>query len=569
MLRYETNTAFHHSLWDRYEYLGLMKKDSWLEDRDFRHRQEHHYSLPQESFYALLGRPVRPQTPTPNATLELWGKVINRSWFTGLQKTFRTGLPGQLVTVRKLTLVIESGLQDEENPLQMLGQGEDEDQENSPEETDDETEDQDDENSGEDESEDDGESDSDDGDGDENDSDQGENDESDEDDDGEENSDSEDGGAESGDDPDAEFSDGSDGSEQEKEMAGVDLDPNPGPQGKSFSLQAIEGQGQRGVETVQAEAEILEAALGYAAGIGGVKETLDLAQEIAATFDVRRISKFLGFVKNAVKAVHRNGDATSGNLTGYRHVEWATQIHPADMIGIAQQDMRALAKVSEGTLRARKYESKKPMGRGPVILLRDESSSMMLNPQTGNNEYSIWMRQGLSPEKIRDTNLGISRELEFSLAVAFNGEKRDFISIAWDDSETRQCTYGEDNVKHHLSQFLAGGTAIHHALEKALDLADEYVKGADILVLTDGEISRELFNEDQQKKVDQFKENGGRMWVIFIGQPVKEARLKDLKDNVPWADATIHIDQINESTALEEMLTAANRREIVGGRKRL
>ena len=252
---------------------------------------------------------------------------------------------------------------------------------------------------------------------------------------------------------------------------------------------------------------------------------------------------FLGSVwERAAKA---QGVSATGEMTKYKHTVWDEKLHPVDMAGIVNKDSRTLARMAEGNLRSRQYSDITPMGRGPLIIMRDESGSM-------------------AGEKHKR-----SLELEISLAVAFNEQDREFVSIPWNDGKSRIYVYGstvnDRSFEKHIDSFYSGGTTIIHALQKATVFAKEYQKSSDILVLTDGEIGER--EEDIKEACKEFKENGGRIWLCFGG--VNRYYIKESNHKI-WADGIISIDQINESDALFQMIQQSNTEdENESGRVRL
>ena len=112
-----------------------------------------------------------------------------------------------------------------------------------------------------------------------------------------------------------------------------------------------------------------------------------------------------------------------------------------------------LQALADNSLTRRRFDADKPSGRGPVVLLRDESSSM--GPECD------WVRHRSA------------LAFEMSLTEAFNREGRDLVSVAWSSKGTRVHVYGEPGLEEHLSSFLGGGTRIEEPLRRAVEIADD------------------------------------------------------------------------------------------------
>jgi hypothetical protein len=544
----EKNTAFVHTLWDRFEFVTLLSTSRRLTDLDYRQRATYAYSPVQDAFYALLGCAPIPNLGNPTVTL--WETLRQAAWFRQLQALFRQGTAGRRVATRTLAdiyalNIVPTGnkpatLSKEERKqrqtiqelLQQLAQAappQEPQQEEIQEESDEAPTNQE--------------------------------------------------GAPS-DARDSETSqEESNGQGQGQSTAQADASAGGQPRqnttaptatqtgaalgsagsltGTSRTLEYQDvgpnqeyqvllanffpGKGPEKIEHAQQELNVLMTLAPYM-GAKTQDEALAWADQLAFHLDVKAISKFLGFAKRAVRGAHRLTDATGGELTHYKPVVWAERLHPVDLAGLAQGDPRTQVRMAEGTLRERRFEDRKAKGRGPVIVLRDETGSMSFSYADG---------RGQSNQQ--------ARALEIALAHAFNQEKRDLVSIAWGDSRTRVCTYGIDDVQHHLSTFLNGAnTYIHPALQLGIDKAAEYVEGADILVITDG-IIEDTQSHHVRELARRFHATNGRIWAVFVGDRAKQTITAD---TAPWADGVIHIDQIADEAALAKLITDMNRRII-------
>ena len=287
-----------------------------------------------------------------------------------------------------------------------------------------------------------------------------------------------------------------------------------------------------------------------APGMGGdtKADVLEEALALASRIDLGTFKDLLGFAAKVVKGASRKAASPRGEMIGYESTSWSDKVITTDMIGVAQGNLEALTRLAEGQLTARSFESDLPMGKGPIVMLRDETGSM---------KYGHSHAPALS--------------LEVALANAFNSDGRDLVTIAWggkrhtSGSETRRFTWGDPGLDRHLRAFLdSGSTKLYEALIEALDVAAEYVPGSDILIQTDGMIqdidrlkgilidgdSGHDFG-DLRSKVERFRDEGGRIWVIVLGEHVD---LTDWEEKLPIADGAVHIDSVTAGEGLEEII---------------
>lgn len=284
---------------------------------------------------------------------------------------------------------------------------------------------------------------------------------------------------------------------------------------------------------------------------GRPADKLEVATQLAQaqTLDVKALAHMLGWATKVVSGASRKGRAASGEFTGYRLNHWSDRVRPDEMLGVADGNLGDMAKLAEGSLTNREYAQRKPLGKGPVILLRDESSSMTEQP----------------------AQLQPSRSFEVALAHAFNQDHRDLISIAWSTRGIRTHTYGEAGLTQHLRAFLSGTTRIDAALTKALGMAQSYVAGADILIVTDGQLHSNPaetpaeFTARMTKQLAQFRERGGRVWMVVLGQIDDNS----LRQTSGWTDGWVRIDRLGTGHELTDLLTSVATRPVGSGSRQL
>jgi len=263
---------------------------------------------------------------------------------------------------------------------------------------------------------------------------------------------------------------------------------------------------------------------------------LDEVMTLAGRLDIKSFSDLLGFSSRIVKGVSRETRGGTDEMTGYGRSGWGSGVVPTDMLAVAEGEPQALIRLAEEQLTKRAYRSHRNMGKGPVVLLRDESQSMAQHSTNG------------SPIKHR-----VALSFEVALADTFNRDGRDLVTIAWGTLETRQHVWGDPayNLKDHLTSFMAaGGTRIWRSLVQALDVCDKYVDGADILIVTDGALSDgKKVNEDEwlQERLVAFRSAGGRVWAVVVGcpPPIKA----QWQSWMPFVDGVASVDELKSGSA--------------------
>lgn len=256
-------------------------------------------------------------------------------------------------------------------------------------------------------------------------------------------------------------------------------------------------------------------------------DRIKLAGKLSRNLNLEKLSKILGWAMPMAAAPDRDHwQSMVGKLAGYKLGEISPQMSSADRIGLQMGNVDTVKRAAEGALNIRKFERSEDLGKGPVIFLRDESSS------TRNGAATIE----------RDI-----RTLEMGLASIFRKQARDLICLRWSagidghkpwrtNAETIRYTHGDSGLVEHMSASLNGMTSLARPLADALAVADEYVDGADIVVATDSLIGPEI-NKMAPALLEDFRKRGGRVWVIVVGEKRKQ-------EDLAWADAVVSMNDL-------------------------
>ena len=305
------------------------------------------------------------------------------------------------------------------------------------------------------------------------------------------------------------------------------------------------------VQNSVAQAKAAQMVMGYLEG-KNKGELLGQAMSVLSKMDIRAFANLLGFIRRSVRGAIRETQGATGEMVGYGVNGWSDAVTPLDQLLVAQGDIQAFMRLAEQQLTTRRFIQERPMGKGPCVLLRDETGSMADNRGDGGK---------LAPGSSHSKALAF----EVVLADTFNNDGRDLYTIAWGGSCQRHFLWGDDKIVHsqslyyedthtssgglaeHLGSFINGQyTKIYKPLEAAIDFVDEYVPGADILILTDGYLHSEIFGAQLERKLKAFRDVGGELWVVLVGENLNAERWKK---SLPFVSDVITVDDISSGNA--------------------
>lgn len=277
---------------------------------------------------------------------------------------------------------------------------------------------------------------------------------------------------------------------------------------------------------------------------GKPNERLDAAISLFHVVDAKYYARLLGWADRIVCGETHRIRASGGDLTGYSLDAWSDNVLPEEMLAVAEGQLPALAAVAESSLTVTTHEREDPAGRGPVVVLRDESGSM-------------WVGQREKLDGNATSTNGNHRDalsFEVSLAAVFNKQNRDLISIRWGTETRPPYVYGEPGLNKHLRSFLNSGTDLVSCIQAGIDAAHKYAKAADLLVITDARLGTEVgdaaeFSAKMRKLTQEFRAYGGRVWVLVVGTYSGAGAFLD-----GWVDGWTSLEKIETSDGLADIL---------------
>lgn len=218
---------------------------------------------------------------------------------------------------------------------------------------------------------------------------------------------------------------------------------------------------------------------GFALAAGGDPQNIDTTMAQAAMKamqgnpELKQLAEMLGWAKRAARAEWRKSPRGRQKLTGYKVKELAPQdMAPQEWHAMLSDDeTQALdwqRRAVDGGVIHRDFEGDEKLGRGELVIVRDESGSMTGGPHA------------------------LAVALEWALLETARRDNRDFYSVpfsgwgqkhVWAAPKPGQAD--PQGLLEHLGHFYGGGTDIYPALVMALDLINYKGLRADVLVITD------------------------------------------------------------------------------------
>jgi uncharacterized protein with von Willebrand factor type A (vWA) domain len=238
-------------------------------------------------------------------------------------------------------------------------------------------------------------------------------------------------------------------------------------------------------------------------------DTVESVERINRRIPIGLLAKYLGFAERMVSASKKREKADSGRLDSYKPGYLDQSTVSQDILALARGELDAMSRSADGALINKRYSDKQDLGLGNVILLRDESGSMIERMRDGNTRHQHAVA------------------LEASLAVELAKKKRKMITYRWSTGhENPRFVWGEGDSAAHLLKFQSGRSTV---IQPAMSLAvEETLPDSDIVVITDGKLGSQ--NVDVPE--------GTRVWVIIIGGGGDT--------NIAWADHTVGFGEMGD-----------------------
>ena len=227
--------------------------------------------------------------------------------------------------------------------------------------------------------------------------------------------------------------------------------------------------------------------------------------------NLKRLADLLGWARQMVRGEWRKSPRGKTELVGYA----IHSLQPEHMAGFEYAALLSgndtlhldwLRRAVDGGIRHRQYAGQEQQGRGPLVLVRDESGSMSGDPHA------------------------MAVALEWALLDICRRELRDFYVIPFSGTDQFHVWQAPpagqpdpQGLLDHLSHFYNRGTEPYGPLSKALELIEAGDLRADVLIITD-----DAFDEPSSEFLGHLKtvkqQHPLRIVAVVIGADGEQAQ---------------------------------------------
>jgi len=292
-------------------------------------------------------------------------------------------------------------------------------------------------------------------------------------------------------------------------------------------------------DAAQAAAEAAEGMEGLAPGLGGAPAQhaqhddgrIKLAERVSSDARLRRVMKLAGRLRRLASDGRKVRDELGADtLVGTTIGGDLPRALPTELGLLRHARLRRvqLAKLADRRLQQYHVVGNIPKGRGPIIVLLDESGSM-------EGDRNLWAAA------VALACIGTAaRERRACTVIGFNGSVRYIVRLdthgkAWrhDTSNVANATAMgacADLALHVASSRPDGGTQFAPPLQAALDLEDGVTRErADLVLVTDGHAEAPV---DILQRLQQAKHDGLRVFGLTVGGGSLGAAVRKIADHI-------------------------------------
>ena len=194
---------------------------------------------------------------------------------------------------------------------------------------------------------------------------------------------------------------------------------------------------------------------------------------------------FLDFVGRSIDIANEFTDDTMVGEDTVSGVTYGSDVGSAMSHELAMPDMMFAAKAAEGSLTQYDRTSSSTKGRGPIILVVDQSGSMdgggCYNEEPGEPVAHI-------------SSAGMAQAMSLACLRVAAAQKRPFACVQFSHvAETTLCLDDASKATARdylnvLTRWVDGGTSVASGISEAMSLIEAYgYEGADILLFSDGD----------------------------------------------------------------------------------
>ena len=239
---------------------------------------------------------------------------------------------------------------------------------------------------------------------------------------------------------------------------------------------------------------------------------MHLAQKVSSDPRLQKIMRIAGRLqRQSEQSKMSKSDNGSTCLVGVELGDDLTRVLPSELAFMRPNSklrLLTLARFAEKRLQQYQMSGEEPQGRGPIVILLDESGSMRGEPSEWASAIALACIGISSREKRSCTIIGFTGNIRYIVQLDEHG-------CAWQHPTARNTLVkreklgagtAADVALHVATSEPFGGTNFNRAFKAALNMKDDGVlsKRADLILITDGQADcrRDMLEEIAEAKSD-------------------------------------------------------------------
>lgn len=264
-------------------------------------------------------------------------------------------------------------------------------------------------------------------------------------------------------------------------------------------------------------------------------DRMALAEHLANDDRMAKVMRLAGRLRRiAEREAEERDPAGRSEVVGITRGADVERLLPVELAYLADEDLEALAlaRIAERAALQYRLEGRQPMGRGPLVVLVDESASMVWG------EADTWARAVV----IAAISQG-RRERRDVHVVYFDHDLRGRAHMAASGDVTSD--YGVRSVDALITDAVTrgsgGGTDFRPPVEAALEILENGAPRADLVMVTDGMAA---LGDDLLNRVAAVRDTGARIYGLTVNGGALSPAVEAL------CDFAINLDQEQDVEAL-------------------
>ena len=250
-------------------------------------------------------------------------------------------------------------------------------------------------------------------------------------------------------------------------------------------------------------------------------DRLALAERVSTDSRLREVMKLAGRLRRVADSTRKVRDNQgTDTLVGVTIGGDLPRVLPTELGLMRHPRLRRiqLAKLADRRMAQYDLQGETPQGRGPVVVLLDESGSMAGDRSMWASAVALACMGIASKERRSCTVIGFNSGIRYALHLDKSGQSWTIQHSTWDlDLSSPMETLGDVGTMavRVATSSPSGGTNFSPAFQAALDLEEGITQDrADLILVTDG---RARIDPTQLERVQEARERGLRVFGLTVG----------------------------------------------------